>query len=323
MSTFCFDNYIHMIDEDLISCTSKPPQVYFESWDDPYEGLAPDEDSVIVVRDKYITKYARLKCADNLAEPDNKEVPLGNDLMDHCENSSSWGKLKDIRDSYEYAVEEYDIETYKKRKYKVIFEEEAEVSIEDYHTMAYFAGVNKLGSHFDIKGGVLSRYLGNDKDLYIPDDVTEIAANAFRVGRNFNRVVIPSTVIKIPPFFCHAEHLEVAEDNPKYYIQDGCLIDREEKELVWAYSGSTIPDDGSVVKIGSDAFGHRYDLSKIAIPDVITEIEDNAFSYCGRLEEIILPVAFVDEAKRIFGRELKKDGDKWTFDASKFEGFSF
>jgi penicillin-binding protein 1C len=83
------------------------------------------------------------------------------------------------------------------------------------------------------------------------------------------------------------------------------------------------PNDGSVVKIGSDAFGHRYDLSKIVIPDVITEIGDNAFSYCGRLEEIILPVAFVDEAKRIFGRELKKDGDKWTFDASKFEGFSF
>jgi hypothetical protein len=322
MSTFCFDNYIHMIDEDLISCTSKSPEVYFESWDDPYEGLAPDEDSVIVVRDKYITKYTRLKCADNLAEPDNKEVPLGNDLMDHCENSSSLGKLKDIRDSYEYAVEEYDIETFKKRKYKVRFEEEAEISVEDYRTMSYFVGINKLSSHFDIKDGVLSRYLGNDRDLYIPDNVTEIAVGSFRGSEKFNCVVIPKTVIQIPCGFCWTEKLEVAKDNPKYYIQDGCLIDKEEKELVWAYSGSTIPDDGSVVKIGSNAFSYRYDLSRIVIPDAITEIGDDAFNSCYALNEIVLPDVFVEDSKRIFGRSLVKDGDVWSLTLPEV-GFSF
>ena len=64
MSTFCYDQYIHMIpkaeNEDIIRRTYNPPKVYFENWDDPCEGVASDEDSVIVVRDKYITKYTRL-----------------------------------------------------------------------------------------------------------------------------------------------------------------------------------------------------------------------------------------------------------------------
>ncbi len=325
MSVFCLENYIHMLPkvekEDLI--TSKSPEVYFESWDNPYEGLAPDEDSVIVVRDKYVTKYTRLKCPDNLAEAEDNEITFGDNLMNRCKNSSIGGDFEDIRASYEYAVEEYDIQTYKKKKYKVILEEEAEASIEDYYAMEYFVGINKLGSHFDIKDGVLSRYLGNNKDLYIPDDVTEIAANAFRGGWGFNRVVIPRTVTKISPAFCHTEHLEVAEDNPKYYIQDGCLINREEKELVWAYSGSTIPDDGSVKKIGSRAFACRSDLKSIVIPDAITKIGDDAFKSCYGLKEIVLPAAFVEDSKRIFGRTLKKDGDKWVFNDKMFNGFRF
>jgi hypothetical protein len=110
-----------MIDEDLISCTSKSPEVYFESWDNPYEGLAPDEDSVVVVRDKHIAKYTKLKC----------EAPL----MD----------LKDREKAFEYVVEEYDIETFKKRKYKVLFEEETEISINDYNLMSYFVDIESLG----------------------------------------------------------------------------------------------------------------------------------------------------------------------------------
>jgi hypothetical protein len=189
--------------------------------------------------------------------------------------------------------------------------------------MSYFVGINKLSSHFDIKDGVLSRYLGNDRDLYIPDNVTEIAVGSFRGSEKFNCVVIPKTVIQIPCGFCWTEKLEVAKDNPKYYIQDGCLIDKEEKELVWAFSGDTIPDDGSVVKIGSKAFCYRSDLSKIVIPDAIIAIGDNAFSNCVRLENITLAENFANDAKRIFGRTLERDDEKDTYTLKRFKGFTF
>ena len=231
--------------------------------------------------------------------------------------------LEDIRGFYEFAVEEYDIETFKKTKYKMIFEEETEICAEDYNLMSYFVDIKGLGSFFNIKNGVLSQYLGDDIDLYIPDGVTEIADNAFRMCGCFKSVVIPSTVTRIPSSFCNVRHIEVSKDNPKYYIQDGCLINREKKELVWAYSGSTIPDDGSVVKIGNKAFAHRYDLFRIVIPEAITEIGDDAFCYCDFLKEIMLPRAFVDDAKRIFGRRLVKSDDKWTFEPTKLDFLPF
>jgi hypothetical protein len=78
-----------------------------------------------------------------------------------------------------------------------------------------------------------------------------------------------------------------------------------------------------IKKIGSDAFRHRYDLSKIVIPDVITGIGDDAFIGCGYVEEIILPEHFVEDSQRIFGRMLIKDGDNWIFEARNFSGFSF
>ena len=162
-----------------------------------------------------------------------------------------------------------------------------------------------------------------NETIVVPEGVTKIANYAFEYCRPFKSVVLPSTVTKIPCAFCNTEQLEIAEDNPKYYVQDGCLIDKEEKELVWAFAGSTIPDDGSVVKIGNDAFRHRYDLSKIVIPDVITGIGDDAFIGCDYVEEIILPEHFVEDSQRIFGRMLIKDGDKWILEARNFSGFSF
>jgi hypothetical protein len=171
--------------------------------------------------------------------------------------------------------------------------------------------------------GVLFKCFSRKENIVIPEGVTKIANCAFEYCRPFKSVVLPSTVTKIPCAFCNTEQLEIAEDNPKYYVQDGCLIDKEEKELVWAFAGSTIPDDGSVVKIGSKAFYNRADLSKIVIPDVITEIGDEAFAGFIAAEEIVAPDRFINDAQRIFGKTLQKDGDKWIIVGRRFGGFSF
>ena len=230
------------------------------------------EDAVVLARDKQIIKYTKSEHREFLAETEAGETIWVSGSTEYGEDCLNWRYLGDSRTTCEYAVEEYDIGTSKKRKYKVVLDEESEMNSIDYYLLSHSVDAETLGNHFEIVDGVLFKCFSRKENIVIPEGVTKIANCAFEYCRPFKSVVLPSTVTKIPCAFCNTEQLEIAKDNPKYYIQDGCLIDKEEKELVWAFAGSTIPDDGSVVKIGSDAFRHRYDLSKIVVPDVITEI---------------------------------------------------
>lgn len=419
------DNFNPMFDKGY---PYKIPKVYLEGYGEFYSpqwNFSWDDDSVVVVRDKCVVKYTRSAYRELRAKNEAGEIVWMDGRNAPYENCWDGEYLNEDRAAYEYTITEYDLDELKKRKYKVVLEEEDGFDDWDLQSLSNF-GVEEIpGSHFIIEDGVLLEYTGKDKNLIIPNGVTEIGSNAFVRCNEFDSIKIPKTVEKISCFGgeCgYTKQLEVAEDNPKYYVQDGCLIDREEKELVWAlfgstipddgsvvkigsgafwghidlesivipdgvteiasdafdmctelnsikipktvekmsrmgfmgfdapnievaednpkyytkdgllidreekelvwaYSGTTIPDDGSVVKIGSDAFCDRSDLSRIVIPDMIVEIGDFAFGLCENLEEIILPVTFVEDAKRIFGRELKKDGDKWIFEPSSFFGF--
>jgi hypothetical protein len=152
--------------------------------------------------------------------------------------------LNEERAAYEYTITEYDLNELKKRKYKVVLAEENYLDNWDLESLSKFGVENTFGSHFEIKDGVLLRYIGKDRDVVIPDGVIEIGADSFKGCLEFNTITLPKTLERISCIGregCHTKHLEVATGNPKYYIQDGCLIDREGKELVWAYSGSNIP----------------------------------------------------------------------------------
>ena len=282
-----------------------------------------DDDSVVVVRDKQVVKYTRSTFLELLAKNEEGEIVW----MDgrRAPYSTCWGGeyLDEDRSAYEYTITEYDLNELKKRKYKVVLEEENCLDNRDLDSLSEYGVEETIDSHFEIKDGVLLQCVGKERDIIIPDGVIEIGVNAFKGCENFNSIKIPKTVKKISCVGsgCRTEHLEVDKDNPKFYIQDGCLIDREEKELVWAYSGSTIPDDGGVVKIGSKSFYLRSDLSRIVVPNVITEIGDDAFGECWNLEEIVISDLFAGDAKRIFGQELKKDVDKWIYDPTSLFWF--
>ena len=302
------------------------PKVYLNGegeWYTKLEQFNWEDDSVVLIRNHCVLEYMSSRHCEFLYEDQDGEHIWVDGRRVSKEEDLNMEYLGEVRGANHYTVTEYDVEKGQKRKYSCLFEEEMTMTREDYYRLSHIVNEGALDSHFEIKDGVLSRYFGNDIDLYIPDGVTEIAGDAFEGGGKFNCVIIPSTVTKIPCGFCNTEQLEIDKDNPKYYIQDGCLIDKEEKELVWAHSGCTIPDDGSVVKIGSNSFAWRRDLTSIVVPDAVTEIGSGAFSHCFRLKEITLPVTFVDDAERIFGTTLVKDGDKWTLESSIFEGFSF
>lgn len=49
-----------------------------------------------------------------------------------------------------------------------------------------FVDADKLSSHYEIKDGVLLEYIGHDKELIIPEGVTEIGYNVFWDVREFD-----------------------------------------------------------------------------------------------------------------------------------------
>ena len=75
--------------------------------------------------------------------------------------------LNEERGACEYTIEEYNLETLTKRKYKVILDEETEFDVQDYRSLSDFVDADKLRSHFEIKDGVLLEYIGHDKELII------------------------------------------------------------------------------------------------------------------------------------------------------------
>ena len=162
-------------------------------------------------------------------------------------------------------------------------------AVSDFELEKIFVDADKLGSYFDIQDGVLTRYVGNDNDLIIPKGVTEVSGYPFGSEKEFETIVIPSTLVNISASMfarCKVKEINVSKDNPKYYTQNGCLVDKETRELVWAYAANTIPCDDSIHKIGSQAFYGHKDLEHIEIPDNIIEVGSHAFAHCSNLKTV-------------------------------------
>ena len=270
------------------------PKVYLEGHGEAYFPqycFDWDYDSVIVVRDKHVIKYTHSTFIELLAKNEEGEIVW----MDgrRAPYSDCWGGeyLNEERGAHEYTVEEYDVETKKKRKYTVSLKEETEFDGYDYYSLSKFVDADKLGSYFKIEDGILIQYVGDDTELVIPDGVTEIGYNPFWGRNEFESIVIPSALVKIPstmPEHCKVKKIVVSEDNPQYYTKDGCLIDKETGTLVWAYAANAVPSDDSIRKIGPEAFWNREDLENIVIPDNITEIGSYAFHGCKNATYVLM-----------------------------------
>ena len=185
----------------------------------------------------------------------------------------------------------------------MVLDETTEFNTSDYRKLSNFVDANSLGNHMQINDSVLCDYFGSDTNLVIPDSVTEIDLNMFTDQKQFESITIPKTLINFPcniPTYLKANRIEVDEANPKYYSKDGCLIDKETDTLVWCYSGSVIPNDVSIRKIGSNAFMNREDIKSIIIPNGVEEIECGAFQECINLEEIIIPESVIKIGESAF-----------------------
>lgn len=125
----------------------------------------------------------------------------------------------------------------------------------------------------------------------IPSAVKKIGVSAF--GGDHKALHFPASVERgIEKGFCGCETLEkltVDPQNKTYYSSGNCIITRDGGILVSGCASSVIPDDGSVKRIGDNAFSCSKGLVKLTVPHGVISIDTFAFSCCSGLREIDLP----------------------------------
>lgn len=148
-------------------------------------------------------------------------------------------------------------------------------------------------------------------DLILPDGIVSIGENAFSNCSGFTgKLFIPEslTSIGISAFsgIYSLTELEVAEANQAYSAYDGCLYNKDMKELIACLSSKEeINFPSSVTAIGNNAFSSCKNLASIKIPETVVSIGDYAFYYCENLKRAEIPDSVIsigaDAFRRYYG----------------------
>ena len=156
---------------------------------------------------------------------------------------------------------------------------------------------------FDIRDGMLYSYSGNAKEVIIPENVTQIKADAFDNCSSVTSITIPKSVTFIDgndaimivdkiPFRCGSlQEIKVDEENGNYASVDGILYRKDKKTLIRCPQGKSgkadIPQGVETVQRG--AFMGCGSLTSIVFPQGLKGIDRKAFVGCGSLESVSLP----------------------------------
>lgn len=149
-------------------------------------------------------------------------------------------------------------------------------------------------SMFTIQDGVLLKYIGKEPDVVIPDEVTEIAKNAFFRKTTPVTITIPSTVKVLQPYAlaeCKSLEKLIVEPGTTILPEGVCNCCRNLKEVV-------LPE--GIVEIGEKAF-HACQLFHINLPSSVKVIGDCAF-WETPLTEISLPAGIESIGHGAFSR---------------------
>lgn len=164
--------------------------------------------------------------------------------------------------------------------------------------------IKKTDNMYISKDGILIRYVGNEKEVVIPDSVKVIAENAFEsdyfyADKVLEKVTIPEGVIKIDDkAFAYRKGLKEA-NLPKSleYIGEGIFYENSVEKLV-VPSGIKVIEEAAfdhagvmevvieegITTIPKSMFNMCFNLKKITIPKSVTKIEDEAFLFCDKLD---------------------------------------
>ena len=158
----------------------------------------------------------------------------------------------------------------------------------------------------------------------LPSDLKYIGDNAFEGCVNLTEVCLPQNLIHIGNrsfYHCsNLSHINIPEnlkqigDEPflitniknvdcnssQFLYVNGCLIDRKDKRVITCFSDeSNVKLISGITRIGKSAF-RGCKITKIAIPQGVTHIDDSAFEFCEELSDIILPDSLISIGSNTF-----------------------
>jgi hypothetical protein len=118
----------------------------------------------------------------------------------------------------------------------------------------------------------------------LPSGLTVINSGVFATCPKLTSLHIPSTVTNIDTYAFNVcdnlSSLTVESGNPVYYSTGNCVIRTADKAVVVASHHSTIPADGSVTTIATNAFKGQSGITDYVVPHGITTVENGAFDGC-------------------------------------------
>ena len=143
---------------------------------------------------------------------------------------------------------------------------------------------NSIEIDFEIKDGVLKKYIGTEKKVTIPNGIKKIAWNAFKKEMQIEAIFIPKGVSEIP--------------------EDAFFECKTLKKV-------SLPS--TLLKIGNQAFWFCENLEEIIIPPSVETIGTEAFYECTSLKKVYISDSIQKIGKNTFflwGVYLEED-ENW------------
>lgn len=129
-------------------------------------------------------------------------------------------------------------------------------------------------------------------NITIPDSVEEIGWEAFMECSNLTSVTIGAGVTSIQgnivPRCSNSIVLSVSASNTSFYSSNNCIIETATGTVVTGADNATIPNDGTIIKIGVGAFQNGL-ITSVSVPSGVTSIENDAFNNCYLMTSASLP----------------------------------